>query len=261
MIPVAIGLVAGVLGGLVGVGGGVLMVPLLTGWARLDQHAAHGTSLAGVVVTGLAGTGTYAAHGDVSWRAALWLTLASVVASYYAARYSRRISPSTLRRAFALFLLLTAVLLPLKGHIGFGEHGAGAWLVPVLLASGLLVGVVTGLLGIGGGSLIVPLLVLAGGLGQHLAQGTSLAAMVPAGISGSIAHVRYRRVAFDVLPGLAAGIVLGTWLGGRAALALPGATLRGIFAVVLVALGIYYFRGARPAPTVEEMPESTPKAA
>lgn len=251
MIPAAIGLLAGFFGGLVGLGGGVLMVPLLTAWARLDQHRAHGTSLAGVVFTGIAGAATYAGSGDVDWQAAFWLGGASVLAASAAARYSRRVSPTALRRGFALFLAVTALLLPLKDRLDILPHVEGGGFVSILIGAGLLVGAVTGLLGVGGGSLLVPLLVLGGGLGQHIAQGTSLAAMVPAGIGGSAVHVRHRHVALAVLPGLLTGIVAGTWLGGRAAIALPGPVLRIIFAVVLVGIGAYYLYGARRADAID----------
>lgn len=241
----AIGLLAGFFGGLVGLGGGVVMVPLLTGWARLTQHEAHGTSLVGVVATGLVGALAYAQGGAVHLLSAGVVAATSVVATYLAARRSRRVSAESLRTAFGAFLILTAVLLPLKDQIPHIPAPAGVWVILVLVASGVLVGAVSGFLGIGGGSLLVPLLVFGAGLGQHAAQGTSLAAMVPAGASGTWVHARLGHVRSGILWTLLPGIAVGSWLGGKAALSMPAFLLRAVFAVVLLGLGLYYVAEAR----------------
>lgn len=242
-----IGALAGVFGGLVGLGGGVVMVPLLTTWTELTQHEAHATSLAGVVATGIAGALTYAQQGAVDWHTALILAAVSVFATYGAAHYSRRISGPRLRGYFGMFLIVAALLLVFKDDLLQLHAPQGAATVAFLLATGLLVGIAAGLLGVGGGALMVPMLVIGLGMTQHLAQGTSLAAMVPAGASGTVAHVRHRTVRFDAVIGLVPGIAAGSWVGGRFALAMPASILRVVFAVVLGALGLHYLRGVRRA--------------
>ncbi|MGH7445219.1 MAG: sulfite exporter TauE/SafE family protein [Longimicrobiales bacterium] len=254
-IAFLIGALAGIFGGLVGLGGGVVMVPLLTAWAGMTQHEAHATSLAGVVATGIAGALTYAHQGEVDWSTALLLAAVSVLATYAAAHYSRRISGPRLRGYFGLFLIVAALLLVFKDELLALHAPQGVATIAFLLATGLLVGIAAGLLGVGGGALMVPMLVIGLGMAQHLAQGTSLAAMVPAGASGTAAHVRHRTVRFDAVLGLVPGIAAGSWIGGRFALALPASTLRVVFAVVLGLLGIHYQRGVHRA-YQDQLPDS-----
>src|SRR5436190_16095270 len=105
------GLVAGVAGGLFGVGGGVILVPLLTGGFALSQHRAHGTSLAVIGVAALAGLAVYGAHSQVAWTTAAVVALTSVLAAPLGARWASRTSPGALRKAFAIFLVLVALRL------------------------------------------------------------------------------------------------------------------------------------------------------
>src|SRR5690606_18993008 len=106
-----IGIAAGAFGGLLGVGGGVIMVPLLTSVAGLTQHEAHAASLAGTVVTGLGGALTYAADQAVDFRVALILASVSVFATYAVAYHAARVPALKLRGVFGGFLILAAVLL------------------------------------------------------------------------------------------------------------------------------------------------------
>ena len=112
-----IGLVAGGFGSLLGLGGGVLIVPALTGWLGLRQHQAHGTSAVAVAATAVVGAFTYASGGYVDYKAALLLTLGAVFAARAGARFSKKLSAKELRRAFGAFLLLVSLLLPFKDHL------------------------------------------------------------------------------------------------------------------------------------------------
>ena len=97
---------------------------------------------------------------------------------------------------------------------------------------------------------MVPALALGPGFAQQLAQGTSLAAMVPSGAVGASVHARLGHVRRDVVFPLMAGIATGSWIGGSGALALPDRTLRVIFSVVLIWLGVRYaFRRSGNAET------------
>jgi uncharacterized membrane protein YfcA len=234
--------VSGAFGGLLGIGGGVVMVPLLTGWAKLDQHAAHGTSLVGVVFTGVVGALVYGKGASVDWDAALLLALGAVPATIFASRGSRHVPAATLRRFFGGFLLFTAVLLPFKGLVPVTGLLHGNLAAASLVALGLLVGGLSGLLGIGGGAIMVPALALGPGFAQQVAQGTSLAAMVPSGAMGALVHARLGHVDRHVAVPLMAGIALGSWAGGSSALALPAEALRVAFSALLVWLGIRYLR-------------------
>jgi uncharacterized protein len=104
------------------------------------------------------------------------------------------------------------------------------------------------MMGVGGGSLMVPSMVLLTGFPQVLAQGSSLLAMVPAGSAGAHQHWQLGNVVRRLLPGLVPGILMGTWVGSTLALQLTDATLRFAFAGVVVYTGVRYLGAARPKP-------------
>lgn len=106
-----------------------------------------------------------------------------------------------------------------------------------MVAVGILVGIVSALFGIGGGLLMVPFMVLVLNFDQHLAQGTSLAVIIPTSIAGAFAHHKRGYVEVRTASLLAAGGVLGVYAGSKAALGTEGATLRVAFGLVLIAFG------------------------
>jgi len=242
--PFVIGLLAGAFGALLGLGGGVLIVPMLVAILKLSQHEAHGTSLVAVSLTAIVGAIAYALGGSVDWTAAFLLAVTAVLFARLGARFTRRLKGRSLRKIFGVFLLITALLLPFKQHLPHvraGGAGALSWVI--LLLAGGLAGFLSGLLGVGGGTVMVPALVLGGGLDQHLAQGTSLAAMVLPSLIGAYTHWSLGHVRRDVVPGLLLGVLIGAFLGGRVALGIPEETLRTLFAVILVWTGLRYLRG------------------
>lgn len=239
-----IGIIGGFFGSLVGLGGAVVIIPLLTGWARVTQHKAHVTSLVAVVFTGIVGALAYARGGAVDLWLALVVGAAATLTAIVAAAYSERVPAAVLKRIFGGLLVAAALVLLLGVDVPGGGIG-GAWRLPAALLLGLLSGTLTGLLGIGGGAFVVPLLVLAFGLDQHLAQGTSLAVMIPAGVAGTIVHWRAKRLDGRLVLVLVAGVAVGAFLGGQAALAVPERPLQVIFGVILLWTGVRYLR---PAP-------------
>jgi uncharacterized membrane protein YfcA len=108
VLGVALGLVAGVLAGLFGVGGGILFVPTLVALG-LDHHDATGTSLLAIVPTVLVGTWRQARYGNVRWRGALVIGVAAAAAAQGGVALAVALSDATLRRLFAGFLVLVAV--------------------------------------------------------------------------------------------------------------------------------------------------------
>jgi len=240
-----IGLLAGAFGGLAGLGGGVIMVPLMTLWAGVSQHRAHGTSLLAVIFTGVLGAWSYAAGGAVAWRTAILIAGAAILGSLLAARFSARVPAHDLRRLFAYLVIFSGLLLPFKGGtLPTADLGNGL-AVPATLLMGAFAGGLAGLLGVGGGSIVVPLLVLLLGFDQHLAQGTSLVVMIPAAVSGTLVHASQGRVDFKLAPGLVIGVAAGAFFGARLALGLPEGTLRLLFSVLLVGTGFGYLRTTR----------------
>ena len=134
---------------------------------------------------------------------------------------------------------------PYLHHLSLLAHGVTGWReVAVLLTTGVFTGFLSGMMGIGGGSIMVVAMVLLTGFSQYTAQGSSLLAMVPAGAVGAYTHWRLGNVVTRVLPGLICGIVIGTYCGGSLALHLSEAHLRLVFAAMLIWLGLRDIRGA-----------------
>jgi len=235
-----IGLNAGVLGGLVGIGGGMVVIPLMVAFLGMGQHQAHGTSLFAVVFTGLVGAVTYAMHGSVNHFAAAVLAVTAGVMAAIGARYTQRLSEKVLRRAFGFFLIAMSALMLSKPYLPVvAAFSVAGWAgVMILLISGTIVGFLTGLMGVGGGGIMIPVLVLLMGMNQYTAQGTSLAAMVPPAVVGSWTHRRLGNVRKDVLLVLIAGVLVGTYVGGAMAHLVPERELRILFSLVILWVGI-----------------------
>lgn len=109
VVGVLTGAAAGLLAGLAGVGGGVIMVPLMVTFLGATQHQAHGTSLAIIVLIALSGTIQYASHGYVNWWLAAALAAGSIIGAILGAKLMMRVPGDQLRRAFGVFIILVAL--------------------------------------------------------------------------------------------------------------------------------------------------------
>jgi hypothetical protein len=243
------GLLAGLAGGFFGVGGGIVLVPVLTGALRLGQHRAHGTSLAAIGAAAAASLAVYASHGHVAWDTAALVALGSVVTARYGARWAARTPTRALRRAFAALLLLVALHLLWKApDLTESIVPGGAAMAGFCLLLGALVGLLAGFMGVGGGVLVVPALTIIMGMSQQSAQGTSLAAILVTAPAGAWEHSRHGNVLWRIVPGLAAGAMLGgpaaAWLAHR----IPERLLSEGFALFLVATAFHMWlrTGRRP---------------
>jgi uncharacterized membrane protein YfcA len=243
-ISFLIGLISGIFGGLVGLGGGVVMIPLMVGFLKLSQHKAHGTSLVALVFTGLSGAITYALKGSVDIAASLLLAATAIFTARTGAHYAHALPEWKLKKAFGAFLIFVSLLLLLKPYLSgiISPTTTGFVKIIVLLTTGVFTGFLSGMMGVGGGTIMVPAMVLLAGFGQHTAQGISLLAMVPAGGVGAFTHWRLGNVTEGLLVGLIPGILLGTYLGGTLAHLLPDYILRIIFAIVLIWTGFRYVK-------------------
>ncbi|WP_454293575.1 sulfite exporter TauE/SafE family protein [Salana multivorans] len=212
----AIGLGAGLLSGLFGVGGGTVIVPALVAFAGFDRKLAAGTSLLAIVPTSLVGTITYGLDGHVSIVTAAILAAGTVVGAQIGTWLLARMSQQFLRWAFVVFLLVVAVQLFLTIPLRDGSVEIDAGLVVGLVAVGLATGILAGLLGVGGGVIVVPAMILLFGYSDLLAKGTSLLMMIPTAVSGTVANVRRRFVSWRggliIGLGACATVTLGSWL-------------------------------------------------
>ncbi|MBI4364533.1 MAG: sulfite exporter TauE/SafE family protein, partial [Candidatus Latescibacteria bacterium] len=232
-----------VLGGLMGVGGGIVLVPLLVHARLVGQHEAQGTSLAFITVTALVAAVPYLTEGNLDLALAAWLSLGAVPGVLLGAALARRVAARRLRQAFGILILATAIriLVAAPVHEGMG----GAWAAPWNLLLGLAVGALGGLLGIGGGTILVPVLVLGERVPQHLAQGVSLLMILPTGIAGGWSHARHGHVLRHLLPALMAGGATGAVLGALLAHRIDAASLSRLFAIFLLPVSAQMIFGRR----------------
>lgn len=234
-----LGLAVGVMSGLFGVGGGTVAVPglLLLG---LTQHAAHATSLAAIVLTAAAALVPFSLDGSVHVPAGLALVSGALAGSYLGAGVMHRVPGEQLRIAFVLMVLLVS----LRMLVGVEpQTGAAAALdllgFAALVGFGLVTGLLSAVLGLGGGLVLVPALVLGFGFSQHLAEGTSLAVIVPTALLGAARHTRRGYTHWGTGLTLGIGGIVGGLGGAVLALALESLLLQRLFAVFLAAVAVY----------------------
>jgi uncharacterized protein len=247
LISLAIGFAAGLFGGLIGLGGGIIMIPLMISVLKLSQHQAHGTSLVALIFTGMAGALIYGLEGHIDFLAAGSLAVTAIVTARAGANYAHALPGWKLRRAFGAFLIFCAALLVIKPYLhGIGGNHPVYANTIIFLMTGTLTGFLSGMMGVGGGTIMVPAMVLLTGFGQHMAQGTSLLVMVPLGTAGALAHHQLGNVAKGFIPGLIPGIVLGAVLGGHVANFIPDMPLRLAFIGAIILMGVSYIRTKAP---------------
>lgn len=238
ILHVVIGLGAGFLSGMFGVGGGVVLVPALVLLLGYGQRMAAGTSLAAIVPAATVGVISYAAAGDVQWVAALILAGGAVVGAQIGTWLLPRVPVRALQFAFAVFMLAVVVALflvvPSRGAEFVVDVGTGA----VLLLLGLVTGVLSGLLGVGGGVIVVPALMLLIGTSDLVARGTSLLMMIPTALSGTVGNLRRSNVNIVGAAIIGVSACTTTALGAWLARSIDPLTGNIIFAVFLVAIAI-----------------------
>jgi uncharacterized membrane protein YfcA len=250
-----VGVAAGLLSGLLGIGGGIIIVPGLMWAAGLDRHMASGTSLLAILPIAVVAAVTYAVApgGAFEPEASAVFVVGSLGGAVLGARVNARISERGLRLAFAL---LTGVFgLRLAIPFGFGAGSATLELdaptILVLLALGLNGGFLAGLLGVGGGAIAIAVMVFALGTSQVLAQGIALAATIPTVIVGALQHRRQGTLA--ARESLAIGVAgMATAVpGALLAFALPVELLRSLFGIFLIVGSVRILqtlRASRPEP-------------
>jgi len=251
MAGLLLGLVAGFMGGLVGVGGGVIMTPLMTEILKFRQQEAHGTSLVAVVFTALMASVIYYLHGSVNIPFAILLAGLALCTVRLGARYCSLLPEYKLKRYFGMLLLLVVVLLFAKPYLPhIVDESSPAWMRWSLLAIiGLLTGFISGMMGVGGGIFMVPMMVLFVGISQVAAQGISLLAMIPASTLGAWTHWKMGNTRTEIIPGLIVGALVGAYGGGSIAHRIPEEGLRVVFALLLVYTAVRYLRAKKPAPS------------
>lgn len=238
LVLVLIGLAGGLLSGAFGVGGGIILVPLLVTFAGLDQRRASATSLLAILPTAIAGSITYIANGEIDFIAAGLVAVGAIGGAIIGANLLKRIPIVWLRWIFVTLLVLVAIRMLLIEPVRGEPLPLTWWLVLAYIALGLVMGIASGLLGVGGGIIAVPALVALFGISDLIAKGTSLLAMIPTTITGTITNHRNKLVHLrhGLIVGAAAAVAsVG---GAYIALALPARVAAILFAILLVGIAI-----------------------
>lgn len=226
----AIGVSLGVLGG----GGSIVMLPVLVYIARVPAHEAVAMSMAIVGATSLFGAVAQAWRGHVAWRPGFLFALAGVAGAYLGSSGTHLVSKKILMLLFAALMVIVGGFM-LRGG---ARPECGVCSAPRCLTAGFGVGVMTGFLGVGGGFLIVPALIFAGGLEIRAAAGTSLGVIALNSGAGLIGQLRYAHVQWELLGGFLVFAFAGMIAGILGAERLHPKVLRRIFAIVLLVLGV-----------------------
>lgn len=259
-VDLGVGAGVGGFSGLLGVGGGILLVPYLTSIRKVPQKQAQATSLVLVSMGAASSTVIYALHANVAWIPALIILIGGLVGAAIGTQVMQRLHDRRLRVGFGILLLVVAVRMVIPS----GPAPESLSELPALtiatvslyLIGGLATGVLSSMFGVGGGIILIPILVTILGFAQQLANGTSLAVMAAIAIFGAARLSRSGLTDWRAGLSLGAAAVIGAIGGSFLALALPADVIRVVFAVLLIVMGIHVIRdGLRmptdpPAPTV-----------
>jgi len=242
-----LGIVAGVLSGLFGIGGGIVMVPMLIAVFGMTILDANSTSLAAMLLpVGVLGVIAYYKAGYINLRDSLWVSLGLLAGSYFGSELAVNMQGSLLTKLYAGFLIYIAVdYLNLPALFRKKKEEAlttsklfhPAWQFIVL---GLSAGVIAGLFGKGGGIIIVPALIKLFGYEPKKAAATSLAALqLPVGLPGVIVYAKAGHLQLLYAALIAVGIIAGAFLGTKIAIKMPSAIFKRVYAVFLVTMAFY----------------------
>ena len=246
-LVVALSVLVGLSLGLLGGGGSILTLPILVYVAQMPTKEAIATSLLVVGVTSAVAAVSHARAGRVQWRTGLLFGVAGMTGAYAGGRLAEFIPGGVLLGAFAVMMVATAVAM-LRGRKApaRGAHES----VPVgrVLLDGVVVGLVTGIVGAGGGFLVVPALALLGGLPMPIAVGTSLLVIAMKSMAGLAGYLSSVSIDWTLAGLVTAAAVVGSLIGGRLAGKVHPDALRRGFGWFVLTMAAFIL--------VQELPES-----
>ena len=234
LLSVLIGLSLGMIGG----GGSIITVPVLVYVLGVEAHQAISMSLAVVGATSIIGTSLHHQHKTVIWKIGFLFGGAGIFGAYFGSRLTYLFSPSALLLIFAVIMIVVAIVMFTKNHET--EQNSRTTLQPVqAILAGFGVGALTGFLGVGGGFLIVPALILFGGLAIKEAISTSLLVIAINCAAGLIGHLQHN--GFDVRLSLMVTVlaILGALIGTNLSHRSSPDSLKKWFAVFVFLVGIF----------------------
>jgi len=243
-----LGILAGILSGMFGIGGGIIMVPMLVTMYGFDILNANATSLAAMLLpVGILGVIAYYKAGYINLRDSFWLAVGLFGGSFVGAELAVSIYAGLLAKLYAAFLLYIAAgyLDVTSWFTGKKKQAAEGgeqisrdfW---IYIGVGIIAGIIAGMFGKGGGLVIVPILIRFFRYDAKSATATSLAALqLPVGLPSVLiyAHAGFLNYYYAGL--LAVGIVVGVFFGTKLALNIPSATFKKVYAFFLLGVAVY----------------------
>ena len=242
-----LGIVAGILSGLFGIGGGIVMVPALIAIFGMTILDANATSLTAMLLpVGILGVISYYKAGYINLKDALWISLGLLLGSYFGSELAVSMQGALLAKLYACFLIYIAIdylnipaLLRKKNKeaqtVSKTPHPVWHY---ILL--GIFTGIIAGMFGKGGGIVIVPALIKLFEYEPKKAVATSLAALqLPVGLPGIIVYAESGHLQITHAAFIAAGLVAGAFLGTKIAIKLSSSIFKRIYAIFLVTMAFY----------------------
>lgn len=228
-----IGLVLGLLGG----GGSILTVPALVYVAGQTPAGAVTASLVIVGANSALGALLHRTQGTLNWRVAILFGGSGMVMAFIAGGLSDLLPPTLLLIMFALLMLVVGLVLITRPSANDAARRERS--IPMIMLAGAGIGVLTGFLGVGGGFLIVPALVMLVGLSIHQAVGTSLVVIVMNSAAGLFGHLGTAALDWGVILAFVFTGLAGTYTGVRLAKHIQASQLQRVFAVFIIGLALF----------------------
>lgn len=245
---IGIGLVAGGLGGLLGVSGGAFIIPLLAFFLAFDHNRAQGVSMAIVTTLSAAGVAVYSLHHCVSLLLAAETALGCVIGAMFGVVAASMVRSIAVRRTLCVLIAIAGFKMAWDGYgMMHAMHHSGEVLSvcftgwPAVVGIGMAAGCLSATLGVGTAIILIPMLTMMLRFPQCEAQGISLAAMIPIALAGMLKHAKAGYVDFRVVNWMAVGAIVGALIGAMIANALAPGRLEIIFGVFLVAMAALMF--------------------
>ncbi|MBP8811388.1 MAG: sulfite exporter TauE/SafE family protein [Kofleriaceae bacterium] len=237
VLVLSLSLLIGISLGLLGGGGSILTLPILTYVAGVETKSAIASSLFVVAVTSGFGVISHARAGRVQWRTGILFGLAGMAGAYLGGRLAKLIPGGVLMVLFAAMMVATAIAM-LRGRKSGGPPRVGELPIGKVLLEGVIVGVVTGIVGAGGGFLVVPALVLLGGLAMERAVATSLVVISMKSFAGFYGHLQHVEIDWNTTLYVTGMAIVGSLVGGQLAGKIPPATLRRAFGWFVLVMAV-----------------------
>ena len=249
---VGVGVATGFMSGLFGVGGGILMVPCLVLLLGMEQRRAHGTSLGAMVLISASALGGFLLEGSVAWAPGLLIFAGSSVGVTAGTSLLNHLPIRSLRIGFALLLLVTAVRFLAAAPDTDGHSEITVALAVAYVACGLATGLLSGTMGVGGGVIMIPAMILLFGFLDATAKGTSLLVILPTSIIGTLRNRRSGNIEPKAALAVGASGVASAFVGALGASALSPRLSGILFAILLMASAVQMLRHANDPPPPSE---------